>query len=103
MLQSLKFTHNKRVRVCFVWLPCQDAADELAESLAGMGMGPLCIGKPEGPLKGVAAPAGKHLVFDDDGMPKETPASKLRQAPRHTYFDDEGRPIQAPAARPVWR
>jgi hypothetical protein len=61
------------------------------------------MGKPSGPLRGVAAPSGKHLVFDDEGKPKETPGSKLRQAPRHTYFDQEGRAIQAPPARPVWR
>lgn len=76
----------------------QDAAGELADSLAG-----LSVGVPEGPLRGVAAPKGRHLVFDEDCKPKETPCSKLRQAPRHTYFDEEGRPVPAPAARPVWR
>jgi hypothetical protein len=77
----------------------QDAAGELADSLAGLRV----AGKPEGPLRGVAAPSGRHLVFDEEGKPKETPGSKLRQAPRHTFFDDEGRAIQAPPARPVWR
>jgi hypothetical protein len=81
-----------------VVVPLQGTAGALADSLAG-----LNVGRPAGPLRGVAAPSGRHLVFDEEGKPKETPCSKLRQAPRHTYFDDEGRPIQAAPARPVWR
>jgi hypothetical protein len=77
-------------------------ADELADSLAGLSVAPLRTAAMQGPLKGVAAPSGRHMVFDDTGAAHETPGSRLRRAPRHTVFDDDGNPIaDAPTQR--WR
>jgi hypothetical protein len=56
------------------------------------------------PLRGVAAPAGRHVVFDEAGAPHETPASRARRQPTHTRFDDDGRPLPAAGAQaPRWR
>lgn len=72
--------------------------------MAGLAVAPLRVAERDGPLRGVPAPRGKHIVFDDAGKAQETPSSRRRQAPRHTYFGDDGLPLPAgPGGRPQWR
>jgi hypothetical protein len=94
------------LRLPSCWMHCLQTADELAASMSGLRVGELRPHQPAGPLKGVAAPRGKHLVFDNEGRAKETPASKLRAKPKHIYFNDCGEPMAEPPAeqtRVGWR
>lgn len=49
---------SSHLNLCLLQLLLQDAAGDLADTLAGLSMGEIRINKPAGPLKGVAAPAG---------------------------------------------
>jgi len=77
--------------------------DALADSLAGLTVKPVKVAQPRGPLKGVAAPTGRHFRFDDSGNVQETPVSRQRRAPRHTKFDEDGNPLPVQQEAPRWR
>lgn len=78
--------------------------DALADTMAGLSVKPVRVAQPRGPLKGVAAPVGRHFRFDEEGNAMETPVSRQRRAPRHTKFDEDGNPLpQQQLEQPRWR